>query len=200
MGVIVMENSNVVIPTEITNYNRTDYELEVFWLFCILVAGKNSDTTSRVLANFLNKLPSWQTPFEGIRELGEDGLHNLLVSHRVGQYNRITKAIWQSLDLDLRNCNREDLMSIYGVSHKTSRFFLLHSREFCEEIVLDTHILRWMKEKCHVVGVPNNTPQNKDKYEYLAGLCKSLMQEHYPGMSLASVDLLIWTQMSGRLD
>ena len=103
-----MTNSNVVIPTEITNYNRTDYELEVFWLFCILVAGKNSDTTSRVLANFLNKLPSWQTPFEGIRELGEDGLHNLLVSHRVGQYNRITKAIWQSLDLDLRNCNRED--------------------------------------------------------------------------------------------
>jgi hypothetical protein len=57
-----------------------------------------------------------------------------------------------------------------------------------------------MKDKCHVVGVPNNTPQNKDKYEYLAGLCKSLMQEHYPGMSLAAVDLLIWTQMSGRLD
>ena len=163
----MMTNSNVVIPTEITNYNRTDYELEVFWLFCILVAGKNSDTTSRVLANFLNKLPEDQTPFEGIRELGEDGLHNLLVSHRVGQYNRITKAIWQSLDLDLRNCNREDLMNIYGVSHKTSRFFLLHSREFCEEIVLDTHILRWMKDKCHVIGVPNNTPQNKDKYEYL---------------------------------
>ena len=195
-----MENSNVVIPTEITNYNRTDYELEVFWLFCILVAGKNSDTTSRLLARFLNKLPDNQTPFEGIRELGEEGLHNLLVSHRVGQYNRITKAIWQSLDLDLRNCSREDLMNIYGVSHKTSRFFLLHSREFCEEIVLDTHILRWMRDHCYIVGVPDNTPQNKDKYEYLAKLCRDLMHNYYPGMSLAQVDLLIWTMMSGRLD
>lgn len=195
-----MENSNVVIPTEITNYNRTDYELEVFWLFCILVAGKNSDTTSRVLAKFLNELPEDQTPFEGIRELGEDGLHNLLVSHRVGQYNRITKAIWQSLDLDLRNCTREDLMSIYGVSHKTSRFFLLHSREFCEEVVLDTHILSWLGNVCNIVGLPKNTPQDKNKYEYLASLCRDLMQSHYPGMSLAQVDLLIWTMMSGRLD
>jgi len=196
----MMTNSNVVIPTEITNYNRTDYELEVFWLFCILVAGKNSDTTSRVLARFLSRLPQGQTPFEGIRELGEDRLHNLLVSHRVGQYNRITKAIWQSLDLDLRNCTRDDLMNIYGVSHKTSRFFLLHSREFCDEIVLDTHILRWMREKCGVEDAPDNTPQNTEKYIALAGLCKYLMKIHYPGMSLATVDLLIWTQMSGRLD
>ena len=200
MGVIVMENSNVVIPTEITNYNRTDYELEVFWLFCILVAGKNSDTTSKVLTNLLTNLKEDQTPFEYIRDLGEQGLYDLLVSNRVGQYNRISKAIWQSIDLDLRNCSREDLMGIYGVSHKTSRFFLLHSREFCEEIVLDTHILRWMKDKCHIVGVPNNTPQNKDKYEYLAKLCKELMENHYPGLSLAQIDLLIWTTMSGRLE
>ena len=196
----MMTNSNVVIPTEITHYNRTDYELEVFWLFCILVAGKNSDTTSRVLARFLSQLPEDQTPFEGIRELGEEGLHNLLVSHRVGQYNRITKAIWQSLDLDLRNCTREDLMNIYGVSHKTSRFFLLHSREFCEEIVLDTHILRWMREKCGVEDAPDNTPQNTEKYTALADLCKYLMKIHYPSMNLAAIDLLIWTQMSGRLD
>lgn len=195
-----MTNSNIVVPTEITNYHRTDYELEVFWLFCILVAGKNSDTTSRILAKFLNQLPEDQTPFEGIRALGEDALHNLLVSHKVGQYNRITKAIWQSLDLDLRNCNRDDLMKIYGVSHKTSRFFLLHSREFCDEVVLDTHILRWMRDYCHVIGVPNNTPQDKNKYEYLAKLCKNLMENYYPGLSLAQVDLLIWTMMSGRLD
>lgn len=192
--------SDLIDPKNITHYNRTDKELEIFWLFCILVAGKNSDTTSRVLANFLNKLPEDKSPFEAIRDLGEEGLYNLLVSHRVGQYNRITKAIWQSLDLDLRNCNREDLMNIYGVSHKTSRFFLLHSREFCEEVVLDTHILRWMRDYCYIVGVPNNTPQDKNKYEYLANLCRDLMRSHYPGMSLSQVDLLIWTMMSGRLD
>lgn len=187
-------------PKNITNYSRTDHELQTFWLFCILVAGKNSDTTSRLLSRILSSLNPYETPFNAIRILGEDGLYNLLLENKVGQYNRISKAIWQSLDLDLRNCSREDLMSIYGVSHKTSRFFLLHTREFCEEIVLDTHILRWMREKCHILGVPNNTPQNITKYEEIAGLCKYLMKIHYPGFTLAQVDLMIWTEMSGRLD
>lgn len=192
--------TNIVDPKNITQYNRTDKELEIFWLFCILVAGKNSDTTSKVLTNLLTNLAEDQTPFEYIKELGEEGLYDLLVRNRVGQYNRISKAIWQSLNLDLRNCTRQDLMNIHGVSHKTSRFFLLHSREFCDEIVLDTHILKWMRDKCYVMGVPHNTPQNKEKYEYLAKLCRELMESHYPGLSLAQIDLLIWTTMSGRLN
>lgn len=186
-------------PKNITHYNRTDNELQTFWLFCIMVAGKNSDTTSRALSKLLTKISPYDTPFEGIKNLGEQGLYNLLVEHRVGQYDRITKAIWQSLDLDLRDCTREDLMSIYGVSHKTSRFFLLHTREFCEEIVLDTHILRWMRERCHLIGIPNNTPSNVNTYEHLAELCKQQMKTHYPGFTLAQIDLMIWTDMSGRL-
>jgi thermostable 8-oxoguanine DNA glycosylase len=193
-------NATVIDPKNITNYSRTDNELQTFWLFCIMVAGKNSDTTSRVLSKLLTKISPYDTPFEGIKNLGEQGLYDLLVEHRVGQYDRITKAIWQSLDIDLRNCTREDLMQIYGVSHKTSRFFLLHTREFCEEIVLDTHILSWLREKCGIQDVPKNTPQSASKYEYFADLCKYLMQNHFPGLSLAQIDLFIWTEMSGRLD
>ena len=33
----------IIDPKDITNYSRTDSELQSFWIFCILVAGKNSD-------------------------------------------------------------------------------------------------------------------------------------------------------------
>lgn len=193
-------------PKDITNYSRTDNELQTFWLFCILVAGKNSDTTSRLLSKLLNSMvektyvdSSYSTPFEAIRHLGEDKLTEVLQENKSGQYSRISKAIWESLSLDLRTCCREDLMNIHGVGPKTARFFLLHTREFCDEIVLDTHILRWMREKCHLIGIPHNTPQDRQTYEKLAELCKTLMLKHYPGFTLAQIDLMIWIEMSGRL-
>lgn len=186
-------------PREVTCYFRTQAELEGFWLFCILVAGKNSDTTSACLERLLLKRGD-KTPFEYIQDLGPVALHNLLVANRVGQYHRIHEAIWSSLTLDLMNCTKEDLMNIYGVGPKTARFFLLHTREFCEDIVLDTHILRWMREKCGIMNAPLNTPQDEKQYNYFAGICKSLMKAHYPSMTLAQIDLLIWATMSGRLN
>lgn len=188
-------------PKQVTQYDRSQAELEAFWLFCILVAGKNSDTTSRTLERLLsNRIFPNMSPFEYIRSLGSTGLYNLLVANRVGQYHRIHEAIWSSLDLDLYTCTKDDLMEIHGVGPKTARFFLLHTREFCDEIVLDTHILRWMRERCGIENAPANTPQDETKYEELASLCKRLMNAHYPNMTLAQIDLLIWATMSGRLD
>lgn len=189
----------VLDPKHITNYNRSDNELQIFWLFCILVAGKNSDTINNALSRIVHDLNSWENVFDAIHKIGYEGLKDILRKHRTGQYERISKAIWQSLNLDLRNCALNDLTKIHGVGPKTARFFLLHTREFCDEIVLDTHILNWMREKCGVKDVPENTPQNLNKYNELAEICKKLMIDHYPGLSLASIDLLIWTEMSGRL-
>lgn len=189
----------VLDPKHITNYNRSDNELQIFWLFCILVAGKNSDTTNNALSRIVHDLNSWENVFDAIHKIGYEGLKDILRKHRTGQYERISKAIWQSLNLDLRNCSLNDLTKIHGVGPKTARFFLLHTREFCDEIVLDIHILNWMREKCGVKDVPENTPQNLNKYNELAEICKKLMIDHYPGLSLASIDLLIWTEMSGRL-
>lgn len=190
----------VIDPKNITDYNRTDNELQTFWLFCILVAGKNSDTTSRALTKIILDLVPWDNPFDGIKRIGHEGLKDILQKHKTGQYNRIARAIWQSLEVDLKTCSVEDLTNIHGVGPKTARFFLLHSREFCDEIVLDTHILRWMREKCGIDNVPDNTPQNPQKYAELSAICKNLMEQNYPGLSLAKIDLLIWTEMSGRLD
>jgi len=189
----------LIDPKDITNYNRTDVELESFWIFCILVAGKNSDTTSRLVTKLLKNRGD-KTPFEFIRSLKLTELRNYLVAHKTGQYDRIRKALFFSAKLNLRTCTRDDLMDIHGVGPKTARFFLLHSREFCDEVVLDTHILNWMRVKCDIKDAPKNTPQVPEKYAKYAGLCKYLMEIHYPGLTLAQADLMIWTEMSGRLD
>ena len=189
----------LIDPKDITDYSRTDVELQSFWIFCILVAGKNSDTTARLVTKLLKDRGD-KTPFEFIKSLRLSELHNYLKAHKTGQYDRIRKALYFSSKLNLRTCTREDLMDVYGVGPKTARFFLLHSREFCDEVVLDTHILNWMRVKCDIKDAPKNTPQNPEKYAQYAGLCKYLMEQHYTGLTLAQADLMIWTEMSGRLD
>ena len=186
----------MIDPKRITNFDRTDSELETFWLFCIMVAGKNSDTVSRTISKIFHTTDS---PFDILRELGEIGIHNMLDANRVGQYNRISKAFNQSLSVDLRHCNIEDLLSIYGVGPKTARFFLLHTRRDCTYAVLDTHILKWIKNH-GIEDAPSSTPQNPKTYSYYERIFHKLASSYFPNMTMADVDLLIWTEQSGRLD
>jgi hypothetical protein len=187
----------VINPNNITNFERTDSELQSFWLFSLFVAGKNSDYAANCLAKLLAKTEE-QTPFEYLDKLGETGVHNALVAAKVGQYGRLTKAIMQSLRLDLRSCTLMDLMNVFGCGPKTARFFLLHTRPDCECAVLDTHILAWMRN--HGFETPKATPQNKKDYIYLERAFLSLAKSIYPQMSIAQIDLLIWMKQSGRLD
>jgi len=187
--------TTVIDPKNITDFNRTDSQLEMFWLFCITVAGKNSDTTSKLLALMFYGQDS---PFDVLRDLGDVGIYDMLIANRCGQYRRISQAFSQSLGLDLRTCTLEDLLSIYGVGPKTARFFLLHSREDCQHAVLDTHILKWMKDH-GIDHAPDTTPQNQKTYMEYEKLFRILAHSYFPGMSLAQADLLIWTQQSGRL-
>lgn len=186
----------VIDPKKITNYDRTDYELELFWLFCLFVAGKNSDVASNKLSQLLSNITPWQTPFEYLKELD---VFNTLVSIKSGQYNRLSRAISESLTLDLRNCDLEDLTKIHGVGPKTARFFLLHTRPSCNYAVLDTHILTWIRNHPEYNFAPKDTPQNTTEYEKWSHIAIELMNQAYPGMTLADIDLLIWTEISGRL-
>ena len=145
----------LIDPKDITNYSRTDVELQSFWIFCILVAGKNSDTTARLVTKLLKDRGD-KTPFEFIRSLKLVELHEYIKVCKTGQYDRVRKALYFSAKLDLRTCTRDDLMDVYGVGPKTARFFLLHSREFCDEVVLDTHILNWMRVKCDIKDAPKS--------------------------------------------
>lgn len=185
-------------PKNITKFDRSQEELEFFWLFCILVAGKNADWASLKLLDLFRNKPEDQTPFEFLKTRLTD-LNNILVANKVGQYRRITKAIEQSISLDLKTATLDEFLEVFGVGPKTARFFILHTRKDAECAVLDTHILKWMRTIVHEsIDVPTSTPPVKE-YEKWEKMAIKLMQVWFKGISLAEADLMIWTQMSGRL-
>lgn len=187
----------MIEPTQITNFSRTRGELELFWIFCICVAGKNSDCAARAISRLMRYDHS--RPFKAIAEWVEDNtLHNALVAAKVGQYTRISRALTESLGLDLFTCTLEDLMAIHGVGPKTARFFLLHTREDCDYAVLDTHILRYLKTECGFSECPIVTPHNREQYERWEKCFIAVVRNTFGGLPLAQVDLLIWKMMSGR--
>jgi thermostable 8-oxoguanine DNA glycosylase len=193
-----MSDHTTINPTSITNFNRSTAEKQAFWIFCVLVAGRNSNFAAQKVAQLLQKSAQLGVlPFEFFRSLGEVGLDNFLRAHRVGQYSRISQAIYGSLDLDLNICTLDSLLTIYGVGPKTARFFLLHTRQHEKYAVLDTHILKWLVS-CGVEGVPTSTPQNQKTYKHFERVFLSLVEHRFPLLSLAQVDLIIWSEMSGR--
>jgi len=181
-------------PTSITNFERTDSELQEFWIFCLFVAGKNSDVAARKTSEFLSERGDL-TPFEYLSLMN---MQALLQVHKIGQYSRMERALAASLSLDLRNDPLERLMGVYGIGPKTARFFLLHSRKQCRCAVLDTHILKWI----NALGVacPKVTPTSVKEYERLETEFLNLAGTYHPSLSIADLDLLLWGTISGRME
>jgi thermostable 8-oxoguanine DNA glycosylase len=184
-----------VDPKNITNFNRTDGELESFMVFSIAVAGKNANQTANLIGKVLGQANSDESPFQFLRRIPLD---DHLRFWRVGQYRRILPALEGVMRLDLRTCTMGDLLKVHGIGPKTANMFLLHSRPNHQGAVLDTHILRWMRE-IHGVKTPKQTPSGK-RYDELEKTARELISESFPQMSLADADLLIWKTMSGNND
>ena len=192
--------ATTIDPTNITDFNRDTNQLEAFWLFCMFVAGKNSDYASRCLSKLIHGMSrrGYDGIFNYFKDLGRDGIHNALVANKVGQYTRLTKGVMQSLDLDLRTCRLDDLLKIHGVGNKTARFFLLHTREGGNYAVLDTHILAWLRTH-GVEEAPKTTPTDSKVYRTLEKKFRYMSRLCYPHLTDAEIDLLIWSIQSGRL-
>ncbi len=183
--------ANPINPREITDFNRSEGDLQRFLIFCICVAGKPAQVTSKKLAD----AAFWNQELPLAYVLSNSSLLTDLHQIKIGQYGRILNAILSlavkvgSGELNLFSCAASDLEVIPGIGPKTSRFFILHSRTNQRVAVLDRHILRYMKENSLDTNVPKNTPSGK-KYarletkfiEYCDGL----------GKSIAEVDLEIW--------
>jgi thermostable 8-oxoguanine DNA glycosylase len=145
----------MIDPNNITKYDRSDRELLEFWLFCILVAGKKSSLVSRKVEE-IDKVFNLEVVFSCEFHL----VDAMLRACKVGQYNRISHAIYETRKVNLRTASFVELMQIKGIGRKSASFFLLHSREGWEGVVLDTHLLAFLRD--NGVSAPMSTPQEAD--------------------------------------
>lgn len=196
----------MIYVNTVTNYNRTQFELEEFWLFSMCVAGKKADQTARKVDAFIEETLSvsrQKFPLDGVNYLlDRDILEDLLQKHRLGQYTRIHGALEDTLDLYdvfdwdpgfLQKATIEDLESIHGIGPKTARFFAMHSRPDQRVAALDTHILHFLRDCGH--DAPKLTPTGH-RYRELEQIF--LEEADRSGMSVADFDLMLWRQYSGN--
>ena len=184
----------MVNPDEITDYNRTDRELEEFMVFAICAAGKNANTTATILNKiFYDFLLQNKLPINHLAKR-ESNLANYLRMQGIGCYNSRAKTIiWLAEKIRankdfLRTATIEELEAIHGIGPKTARFFIMHSRPNQRLAALDTHILKELKAEGF--DVPKSTPPAGKKYRELEQ--EFIKLAYREGMSVADYDLMVW--------
>ena len=203
----------MIEPTTITNFHRNEHELEQFMLFCIAVAGHNSTTTARLVNQFVHdtrgtpllflKYAVWNNnrhnDSSAWRANASETIAEHLEPYSLGPYKQNASALAGVMGLNLRTCTLLDLLQINGIGHKTARMFLLHSRPNEEHIVLDVHVLRYLRKVCRLKNIPEKTPPKLSQtYLDIENRAKRYVRAKYPGLSFAEFDLGVWKQMSGR--
>lgn len=182
----------LIDPTDVIKYDRTQSELELWWLFSCVVAGKTATTQAKLLDKFLSALPG-ESPFEKLRRIGKGKMLDAIKASRLGQFNRLSKTFSDSLSLDLANCSIDDLEAIHGVGPKTARMFVMMSRPGQRVAALDTHVLKHLR--ANGIDAPAATPPAGKRYRALEEAFIALADK--AGMSVADYDLAIWKQYSG---
>lgn len=194
-----MNEHFTVQADEVIKYDRTDAELETFWLFCGCVAGKTAHVQARLLAEFLHSLTPTHpdTPFERLYAAClTDELSSKLRASRLGQYAKLERFMRDSLQLlrgKLRTCTVEDLERVHGCGPKTARYFLLDTRPDQRYAALDTHVLKELR--AHGIDAPRSTPPAGPKYRQLEEAFLRLADAS--GMTVAEFDLSVWKKHAG---
>lgn len=187
-------SKNRIDPNNIIDYNRTRRELQLFLLFCIVVAGKGAKQQAAKLEEFLEPIAtSGMLPFNYIDRLVQQGrLREELKRVKIGQYGRIEAAFRQATAItDLKNCTLKELLNVSGVGPKTARFFMVFTRRNVKHAVLDTHILHYMRDLG--IDAPKATPSGRKYLELEEKFLKICEQRRTP---VAAFDLEIWKAYS----
>jgi thermostable 8-oxoguanine DNA glycosylase len=196
----MMTKTTRIDPYNITKFDRTEEELQLFLLFCIVVAGKTAYIQAEKLDQFIDSvnkrlmMPDHVSPFQTIKSAKDHGiLLQEIKKAKLGQYKKINAAFEYIAEFKVNVIIALplDLERIPGVGMKTSRFFCLHSdRRFENNIaILDTHILKFIRENIDK-SAPKSTPTNYKSYlkwEYtFLEWCKQNDKD------VASFDLEVW--------
>jgi hypothetical protein len=192
--------SFLVDPNNVINFNRSKAELELWWLFSAVVAGKTASTQARLLDRFLSDLPSLHEnhahrPFMRIGgALAQGILLDRLKTSGLGQYNRLCRQFTESLNLNLQTCTVEDLEAIHGCGPKTARMFLMMSRPDQRFAALDTHVLKHLN--ANGIEAPKATPPAGKTYRRLEE--EFLKLADAAEMPVADYDLMVWRKYSQK--
>ena len=188
----------MIDPTKITKFNRTKEELEELLLFCIAVAGKNATVTARNLDKLLDYANDFGdgSPFELIIKLSlAHDLSKVMKEFGFGCHTIKARGFIEAAKsgLNLNTCTLEELEKIHGIGMKTSRFFVLHTRQNACVACLDTHILQWLS-KHSGYDVPKHTPTRK---KYLELEKVFLKVADVLSIHPSELDLKIWNMSRG---
>lgn len=193
----------MIDPSNITNFNRTDAELEEFALFAPAVAGKTAKIQALKLDNLLSNLRAKYgegSSFDVVkRAVADDSLEKEMRVVKLGKYSTLVPCYRAMSLVDrsgkhwLRTVDVETLKKYPGIGNKTARFFVMHSREDTEVATLDTHVLSWMDENLDV-NVHERAPRSDQEYERLEH--RFLQECERRGRHPAHLDLEIWNSKS----
>ncbi len=176
-------------------HSRTDAELEHFFIFCMCVAGKSAKAAKMAVRRLLN--PHRSTPF-GYLGRKRELIRARLERARTGKYGLLSEGLEFIVDksitgAELRTMTLEELEEIPGVGFKTSRFFVVYSREGARHAVLDTHILAYLRTLGY--DAPRQTPGKRKQYIELENVVLGLADE--AGVDPVDFDDPIWQERSG---
>ena len=197
----------MIDPYNITNFNRTQEQLQEFLLFCIVVAGKTAYIQAKKLQEFFDSvnvrlmMPDHVSPFQTVKSSNQHGiLLEEIQKAKLGQYKKIYSAFKFIAEnkYDLTTMKPGDLELIPGVGMKTSRFFLLHSNKTYKNniAVLDTHILKFIKENIDD-RAPKSTPTISVTYKYWEDVF--LYWCELNNKNVAEFDLQVWNSYSRKI-
>lgn len=178
---------------KITDFARSEHELEEYFLFCLAVAGKKASMISSKLEQFLSRRSASEGPFDYVLRLeSERSVGEELRRVKMGKYGLLEFAYPASARLfrgRLATAPVEELETIRGVGPKTARFFALHSRKEPGDIaVIDTHVLKYLRRIGH--AVPDRMPDRRT-YPRLERLMIDAARE--AGMPMCQFDLAVWS-------
>ena len=181
----------MINPDDITDYNRTDRELEEFMVFAICAAGKNANTTAKILNVLFDNAVYWGiSPVDYLVKSGA----KFLQGHGIGCYNNryrtllVLKKKIAANKYFLEDATIAELEEVYGIGPKTARFFIMHSRPNQEIAALDTHILKELR--ANGIDAPKSTPPAGKKYNQLEQEFIKLAKKS--GKTIAEYDLQVW--------
>jgi len=147
----------MIDPFNITNFNRTQAELEELLLFCIAAANKPAKLIASKLEHFLTQQHCKRRrglPTQKVRSLiRADLLEKQLKWARLSPYIKNIRAFTDVVELQscLSEITLSELLQTHGIGDKTARMFLLYTRPDQRLAVLDVHVLRWMGARGHTV-------------------------------------------------